>query len=239
MKTLELFSQDTESIPITTAWYLTDLAEAKGRQELHTRQTPQRLKALREHALIESSVSSNRIEGVTADSSRIATLMFGKPALQDRNEEEIKGYKDALNLLHRKGANATMSAGTIKKLHTLCRGDIWDAGQYKEKPVDIIQKYADGSQRVRFKTVLPEDTEPMLVDMFRLWEDGLKERWVHPLILLAGLNLDFLCIHPFRDGNGRVSRLLLLQTCYRLGFEVGRYISLEKIIEDTTVPHLN
>ena len=232
MNTLKLFSCEPESIPNITTWYLTDLAEAKGKQELYTSQTPQKLKVLREHALIESAVSSNRIEGVTVDNSRIGTLLFGKPALQDRNEEEIKGYKEALNLLHDSTDGLPVKSETMLKLHRLCRGDIWDAGQYKEKQVDIIQKYLDGTQRVRFATVPPEQTPQMMNQMITLWDEGLRENWVHPLLMLAGLNLEFLCIHPFRDGNGRVSRLLLLQACYILGFDVGRYISIEKIIED-------
>ena len=232
MKTLEQFAREPTTLPMRTVWYLTELAEAKGRQALFIRQTPQRLKVLREHALIESAVSSNRIEGVTVEDSRIGTLMFGKPALHDRNEEEVKGYRDALNLLHQKGAGFPLSIDNIKHLHRLCRGETWDSGMFREKQVDIIQKYADGRQRVRFVTVAPEQTEPMMAQLCRLWQDGLKEKWVQPLALLAGMNLDFLCIHPFRDGNGRVSRLLLLQACYHLGFDVGRYISLEKIIEE-------
>ena len=100
MKTLVQFSKGIKSIPLATGWYLSDLSEAKGKQELFTKQAPQKLKVLREHALIESAVSSNRIEGVNADKSRIGTLVFGTPDFRDRNEEEIKGYRDALTLIH-------------------------------------------------------------------------------------------------------------------------------------------
>src|SRR3970282_2269441 len=84
----------------STAWYLADLGEARGKQELLTRQTPQKLKVLRDHALIESAVSSNRIEGVEVEPSRVGTIIFGKPLLRDRNEEEVRGYRDALKLIH-------------------------------------------------------------------------------------------------------------------------------------------
>src|SRR3954452_874599 len=87
-------------VPAATAWSLADLGQAIGRQELFTRQSPQKLKVLREHALIESAVSSNRIEGVEVDRRRIGTLVFGKPLLKDRDEEEVRGYRDALNLIH-------------------------------------------------------------------------------------------------------------------------------------------
>jgi Fic family protein len=218
-------------LPTRTTWYLTDLAEARGKQELFTRQSPQKLQLLREHALIESAVSSNRIEGVEVDKSRVRTLIFGKPALRDRDEEEVRGYRDALKLIHESGAKLPINEGTIKRLHKLCRGDIWDAGAYKEKDVDIIQTYADGRSRVRFKTLPAKQTPPAMAAIVELWERGIREKWLPPLVLAAALNLDFLCIHPFRDGNGRVSRLLFLLACYHCGLEVGRYISLERLIE--------
>ena len=219
-------------MPTRAAWYLTDLAEARGKQELFTRQSPQKLKVLREHALIESVISSNRIEGVEVHKSRIGTLIFGKPALRDRDEEEVRGYRDALKLIHESGARLPLSQETIKRLHRLCRGDIWDAGHYKEKDIDIIQTYADGRSRIRFKTLPAKATPKGMVEMVELWQRGMREKWVHPLVLAAALNLDFLCIHPFRDGNGRVSRLLFLLASYHCGMEAGCYISLERLIEE-------
>ena len=100
MMTLRQLAAKPELIPATTAWYLADLGEARGKQELFTRQSPQKLKVLREHALIESAVSSNRIEGVVVDQARIGTIVFGRSALRDRNEEEVRGYRDALSLIH-------------------------------------------------------------------------------------------------------------------------------------------
>jgi Fic family protein len=232
MMTLRQLAAEPPSIPTRTSWYLADLAEARGRQELFTRQSPQKLKVLREHALVESAISSNRIEGVEVDKSRIGTLIFGKPALRDRDEEEVRGYRDALKLIHEHGATLPISEATIKRLHKLCRGEIWDAGAYKEKDVDIIQTYADGRSRVRFKTVPARQTPQGMAEMVELWNRGEREKWVHPLLLAAALNLDFLCIHPFRDGNGRVSRLLFLLASYHCGIEAGRYVSLERIIED-------
>jgi Fic family protein len=162
---------------------------------------------------------------------RMGTLIFGKPALRDRDEEEVRGYRDALKLIHESGPRLPVNEATIKRLHKLCRGEIWDAGAYKEKDVNIIQTYADGRSRVRFKTVAASKTPKAMHEMVELWERGLREKWIPPLMLAAALNLDFLCIHPFRDGNGRVSRLLFLLACYHCGLEVGRYISLERLIE--------
>jgi Fic family protein len=114
----------------------------------------------------------------------------------------------------------------------MSRAKIGDAGKYKTKDSDIIEKYADGRSRIRFKTVSAKQTPSFMRNLVMAWDDTLEEKKVHPLIAVAALNLDFLCIHPFRDGNGRVSRLLLLLNCYEFGFEVGRYISLERLIEE-------
>jgi Fic family protein len=232
MMTLRQLAAGPQTVSMQTTWYLTDLAEARGKQELFTRQSPQKLKILREHALIESAVSSNRIEGVEVDQSRVATLVFGKPVLRDRDEEEVRGYRDALKLIHESGAKLPVSEATVKALHKLSRGDIWDAGAYKEKDVDIIQTYPDGRSRVRFKSLSPKETPGAMAETLDLWQRGMREQWVPPLVLAAALNLDFLCIHPFRDGNGRASRLLFLLTSYHCGIEAGRYISMERIIEE-------
>ena len=98
--------------------------------------------------------------------------------------------------------------------------------------MDIIEKFADGRSRIRFRTVSAKETPEAMAEMIELWQRGLREKWVDPLILAAALNLDFLCIHPFRDGNGRVSRLLFMLAVYHCGLEVGRYISLERLIEE-------
>lgn len=232
VNTLKQFSREPDSVPAAAMWYLTDLAEWRGKQELYTHQSPQRLKILREHALIESAVSSNRIEGVVVDQARVGTIIFGKSLLRDRNEEEVRGYRSALKEIHEGAEGLPISEGTIRHLHALARGEIWDAGRYKEKDGDIIERYADGRERVRFKTVPAARTPQSMGELVRSYNDCLEERWAHPLVAMAAFNLDFLCIHPFRDGNGRVSRLLLLLQCYHLGYEVGRYISLERLIEE-------
>lgn len=100
MTTLKHFLSTLDAIPVTTSWYLADISEAKGRQELFKSQSPQKLKSLREHALIESAVSSNRIEGIEVDKKRIGTIIFGKSLLHDRSEEEVRGYREALNVIH-------------------------------------------------------------------------------------------------------------------------------------------
>lgn len=232
INTLKRFAAGSLPIPPSTAWYLSDLGEFRGKQELYTRQSPQRLKALREHALIESAVSSNRIEGVSVEPSRVRDVLVSpRPLFRDRDEEEVRGYRDALTWIHQNAATIQVSEETIQRLHAVARGEIWDAGKYKDRDGDIIERRPDGSERVRFRTVPAADTSSAMAQLVRDWHACLDERWVPPPIALAAFNLDFLCIHPFRDGNGRVSRLLWLLQSYQLGFEVGRYISLERLIE--------
>ncbi|MDP2896729.1 MAG: Fic family protein [bacterium] len=232
MMTLRHFTEGLESVPATTSWYLADIAEARGKQELFVRQSPQRLKTLREHALVESAVSSTRIEGVNVDPSRVKTIVFGKASLRDRNEEEVRGYREALKLIHEQRAALPLSEEIVLELHRLALPDAWDAGKLKERNGQIIEKSADGRTRIRFTPVSAKRTPASMKELFELWTRGLKNREVHPLILAAAFNLDFLCIHPFRDGNGRVSRLLLLVQCYHLGYEVARYISIERLMEE-------
>jgi Fic family protein len=231
MKTLRQLSI-ARQLPTTTAWYLSDLGEARGKQQLFIKQSPQGLNVLREHALIESAVSSNRIEGVTIEQSRVKAVVLGKSLLHDRDEEEIRGYREALDLIHGQYKKLQITENTILQLHRISRANIGDAGEYKRKDSDIIEKLPNGRVRVRFRTVSARKTSAAMRALINFWDDGVDERVVPPAVVMAAMNLDFLCIHPFRDGNGRVSRLLLLLQCYQLGYEVGRYISLERTIEE-------
>jgi Fic family protein len=231
MKTLQQLA-NARKLPTTTAWYLADISEARGKQELFIKQSPQRLDVLREHALIESAVSSNRIEGVTIEQSRVKAVILGKSLLHDRDEEEIRGYRDALTWIHGQHKRLQVSEKTILQLHRISRANIGDAGKYKQKDSDIIEKSPDGRVLVRFRTVSARKTSAAMRALINSWDESVDERVIHPAIAMAAMNLDFLCIHPFRDGNGRVSRLLLLLQCYQLGYEVGRYISLERTIEE-------
>lgn len=232
MKTLQIFESAAQFIPQITAWHLADLGECLGKQKLYERQSPQKLKALKEHAIIESAVSSNRIEGVNIDPARVREVVFGEAHLRDRDEEEVRGYRKALELIHTQSRSLRVSEETICELHRLTRAGIGDAGKYKSRDSDIIERYSNGRTRIRFNTVTANKTPGYMKLLVKSWEDCIRERWTHPLIALAAFNLDFLCIHPFRDGNGRVSRLLMLLQCYHLGYDVGRYISLERIIEE-------
>ena len=151
MMTLRRFSEPMPHIPSATSWYLADLGQALGKQELFTKQAPQKLKALREHALIESTISSNRIEGVEVEPARVGTIVFGKKHLHDRDEEEVRGYRKALDLIHSRGAKLPINEATIRRLHYLSRGGSGDAGEYKETENDVIEVLPDGRHRLRFR----------------------------------------------------------------------------------------
>jgi Fic family protein len=166
------------------------------------------------------------------DRERIMPLLAGGSQVRDRNEEEIQGYKKALEVIFKDPASLPAKESIFKALHALVRGEIWDAGQFKDHDSDIIEKYPDGRERVRFHTVPAALTEEAMGRLVVEFEQCLKARTVHPLIAIGAFNLDFLCIHPFRDGNGRVSRLLLVLMLLSAGYEVGRYISLERLIEE-------
>lgn len=219
-------------IPVTTAWYLADLGEALGKQALHVRQSPQRLKQLRESAIVESAIASNRIEGVEVEPARVEPVLAGRGRLRDRDEAEVRGYRDALRTIHEHASTLAVTEQTIRDLHRVARAGIGDAGSYRTGNLDIIERDADGRTRVRFKAVSGDATPQAMSNLTRLWDECIGQRWTPPLVAIAAFNLDFLCIHPFRDGNGRVSRLLLLLQLYHVGYEVGRYISLERTIED-------
>ena len=231
MKTFEAFKKDDFSIPAYTVWLLNVISEYKGKQELFKRQSPEKLEALRESSIVESAVSSNRIEGVEIDKKRVGTVVFGEGVLTDRNEEEVRGYRQALKWIHEEHESIEITPETILKLHEMTKPDIWDSGKLKEKDGEIIEKHRDGRISIRFIPVSAEKTPEYLEKLCLIYKETVADKIIPPLVILAAFNLDFLSIHPFRDGNGRVSRLLILLMMYKMDFEAGKYVSVEKIIE--------
>ena len=231
MKTLERMHANPPQIPMATVWLLSDLAEYRGKQELYTKQSPQKLERLREDAIIESAVASNRIEGVEIERERIRAVVLGKGALRDRNEQEVRGYQAALSWIHGHSDRLPLNSETILHLHALNHPEGYDSGKFKSQDGEIIEKHPDGRVTLRFKPLSAPETPKAIVRTCGLYDQLIKEEQIPPLIVWAAMNLDFLCIHPFRDGNGRVSRLLLLLSLYQMGFAAGRYISLERLIE--------
>lgn len=227
------FKRDNVKLPLSSVWLMNSIAEYKGKQELYAKQSPQVLKTLLEIALIESAESSNRIEGVTVDRARLKPLVIGHSKPRDRSEEEVAGYRRALDLIHKKYQSLKVTPETIKELHHLCRGELWDAGKWKEKDNDIIRKHPDGRVEVIFKPVGADKTPETMKQSCLAYENSVNQLKYPDLYAVACLVLDFLSIHPFRDGNGRVSRLLTLLALYQHGFMVGKYISLERVVEQS------
>ena len=210
------------------------IGECKGREELYKTQAPQILETLRQAAIIQSVESSNRIEGVEATPERIRELVQKKTAPRNRSEREIAGYRDVLNTIHADYDGMVLTSGLVLQLHRdLYQFDPSEGGKWKPADNTIEEAHPDGTKVVRFHPVPAFKTPEVMEEMHRrfsiLWDAGEIE----PLLLIPSYILDFLCIHPFRDGNGRMARLLTLLLLYKAGYEVGRFISLELIVEKT------
>jgi len=210
------------------------LGEFRGRQELFRQRAPEALALLRQVALIESAESSNRIEGVTAPHDRIEALVMKPTAPANRSEQEIAGYRDALNLIHEAAAEMTFSVNVVLQLHTMLHRFLpGGGGRWKMTSNEIVERNPDGSiRRIRFRPVSPVATPQAMADLISGY-DAARDREREQLVVLPLAILDFLCIHPFTDGNGRMARLLSLLLLYQADFEVGRYISLERVIEQS------
>jgi len=212
---------------------LGEIREFKGKQDLYKKQSPQSLKNLIEIATIQSTESSNRIEGIVAPHQRIIELVQEKTSPRSRSEEEIMGYRSILQLMHQNHRHIPFTPNVIQQLH----GEMYQftslkSGKWKSTDNTIEEVSEAGKRIVRFQPIpayLTSQAMETLHDEFvQLREKGSVE----PLLLVATYIIDFLCIHPFSDGNGRMARLLTLYLLYSFGYEVGRYISLEKIIEE-------
>lgn len=215
-------------------WSISQIAEARGLQEFWKRTRPETISKLRESALVQSSESSNRIEGVEVEPSRLVPLVLGGARPRDRSEEEIVGYRKALQWIHLHYKKIEINPESVQQLHELCQGGlISDAGKWKSRDNEIIEFSRDGERRVRFKCTPAKETPKAMTKLCQAYNDVQEKKILPELLTVSNLILDFLCIHPFRDGNGRVSRLLTLLCLYQSGYDVGRYISLDRIIETT------
>lgn len=212
---------------------MTDVAEAKGRQHLYLQQPPPVLSSLKRTALIQSVESSNRIEGVTVAPARLEPLVLENDRPRDRSEEEIRGYRRALERIHAEARGLAVDPPLLQKLHALIQEGAGDAGQWKRVNNDIIELRPGAAPLVRFRAVPAAETEAAVEELCLSYRHALDQERVPSLLATAALVFDFLCIHPFRDGNGRVSRLLTLLALEQLGHEVGRYVSLERLIEES------
>jgi len=214
---------------------LNKIGEYKGKQDLFIHQIPETLNVLQKAAIVESSECSNRMEGITAPHKRIKDLVLKASAPQNRSEQEIAGYRDALSLIHESAAYMDCSVNVCLQLHTMLYRYLPDDGEHwKMNDNEIVERNPDGSvHRVRFKTISAVATPQAMEHLAERYKTGIETLRKEPLLIIPLAVLDFLCIHPFTDGNGRVSRLLTLMMLYHFNYDVGRYISLERIFEQS------
>lgn len=223
-----------EAIPMAIVQLIGRLDEFKGRQQLYFQQSPQVLESLRRVAIIQSTESSNRIEDIQIPHRQLRAIMENRMAPSTRPQGEIAGYRDVLATIHASHMHIPVTPNTILQLHRdMHKYVASEGGRWKPADNTIDWVLPNGTHVVRFKPV-PAVTTPQSVEescsALRRHTDAED---VESLILAATFVLDFLCIHPFTDGNGRMARLLILLLLYQYGYEVGRFVSLERVIEET------
>jgi Fic family protein len=210
------------------------LGESRGRQNLYTEQFPEVLETLRQVAMIQSTESSNRIEGITVLPERLEPLVAHRVKPRDRSEQEVAGYRDVLSAIHASHARMKLSTETILDWHRMIyRYTSEKAGHWKTADNVILEVRPDGRQAVRYRPVSAVGTPAYMERLVASFNEALQDAKTDPLLLVASFVLDFKCVHPFADGNGRIGRLLILLLLYQAGYEAGRYISLERIVEES------
>jgi len=215
--------------------FISKIREYKGRQELFVHQKKDKLDKLVEIAKIQSTESSNKIEGIVTTELRIKQLVADKTTPRNRDEKEIMGYRDVLNIIHENFEYIPLSPNYILQLHKyLYQYSSPDfGGKFKNVQNYIVATMPDGSSRTLFTPLAPVETPEAVQNLCETFNRAMELGEIEPLLLIANFIKDFLCIHPFNDGNGRMSRLLTTLLLYRSGFVVCKYISLEKKIEKT------
>lgn len=183
-------------------------------------------------AKVQSVKSSNAIEGIITSDQRIAEIVNHNSAPKNHDEAEIAGYRDALSAIHTEYEHLSFTEQTVLLLHRTMMQLSGDplAGRYKNTDNVILEILGDGTRNVRFRPISASETKFAMEQLELAYLDACNNSHVNPLLLIPCVILDFLCIHPFRDGNGRMSRLLSLLLLYRNGFDVGKYISFEEQI---------
>ena len=215
--------------------YIAAIYKYAGKQELYLKQKPNELEKLVEIAKIQSTEASNAIEGIVTTNTRIRQLVEEKTTPRNRDEQEIAGYRDVLNIIHESFDAIPITKNYILQLHKILYSHVNNpiAGQTKTVQNYITATYPDGHTEVLFTPLVPYETPEALERICEEYNRVIGNFEVEPLIAIPIFIHDFLCIHPFNDGNGRMSRLLTTLLLYRSNFYVGKYVSLEaKIAKD-------
>ncbi len=221
-------------LPAGLASLASQLAAARERQSGRGSVASETLSDLRRSAMIESVGSSNAIEGIVTSADRLHQIVQQESPAITSDEAQIAGYRDALRWIHTEHDRLSVSEATIRRLHELILGhSLLPAGDYKQTDNAILEIDSSGRRRVRFTPTPAADT-PKAMEQFTLaYLDACGNQAVDPVWLLPCVIVDFLCIHPFSDGNGRVSRLMTVLLAYHAGFDVGQYVSVEAEINRT------
>ena len=223
----------TQSIPSELARAAALVSGLRASNALRVAESPDAFEALREAAVIESVRGSNAIEGIVTTRARLEGILRGEVGPESHGEREILGYRRALDEMYAPGFDADLTEEYICHLHGLLLGaSSPEAGKYKRSDNWIQQRDADGRISVRFVPVAAKVTPDAMAQLVMAYRDARQNSAVDPLALIACVVLDFLCIHPFADGNGRVSRLLTTMLLEREGFDIGRYVSLEGKVDE-------
>ena len=222
------------NIPAKMYDLISKIYEYKGKQELYVANFSDVLDKMVEVAKIQSTKSSNAIEGISTNDTRLEKLMNKKSEPKNRNEEEIYGYREVLDIIHENYESIEFTKNNILTLHNKLYSYSGERHKGKFKTMDnsIVEINSLGEKKVRFQPVSAFETEKYIDAMIEAYNKALSLK-IPPLLLIPTVIHDFLAIHPFADGNGRMSRLLTLLLFYKSGFFVGKYISLEMIIEET------
>lgn len=188
--------------------------------------------ALQKIAIVQSVKGSNEIEGIVTTDKRIEEIVNQSSAPRNHNEQEITGYKNALNLIHSDSDKMSLNEDLIFNLHKILleKIEVSYGGSYKTEDNIIRESYKDGTSFVRWVPVSSQDTPKAMKELILAYMEARDDSLIDGLLLIPCVILDFLCIHPFRDGNGRISRLLTLFLLYKSGFDISKYISFEEQI---------
>ena len=241
MRTFDYESLATRTWDNEILGYVAKIHEYKGKQDLYIRQKPVELERLVQIAKVQSTEASNRIEGIVTTNARLRQLVENKTTPRNRDESEILGYRNVFNLVHESYNFIPVRPSYILQMHRdlLKYTNLSYGGCFKTTPNEIDEVLPVGNKIVLFRPLEPFQTPSAIEAICDSYNSILEKELVDPLILIPCFILDFLCIHPFNDGNGRMSRLLTLLLLYRSGYMVGKYISIEKAIADTKTNYYN
>ena len=235
MRTLDYKKEYQKLLSPEIVSFLAQIHEQKGQQNLFIEAHKDALSELLEIAKIQSTEASNRIEGIITTDDRLKKIVLDKTTPKGRSEREIAGYRDVLNTIHENYDFIPVRPNMILQLHRdlYKYSNLAIGGSFKNSDNIIAEELPDGTKRVRFQPVPAWETSEAMDTLCGAFRDALAGPELDSLILIPMFILDFLCIHPFNDGNGRMSRLMTLLLLYQSGYFVGKYISIERLIADS------